>query len=139
MRVPATRYLQFYFVVSLASVLTDALCFGVSTNYRNRLGDVRSLADASIDIIPNAILISFYATACYKLFTTGSLNRLVLMLQSSFFSIVAVLMCIPFVGYIISILTPLNTLYSASLIFWKKDWPINWYYFSCGLLRTPWS
>ena len=62
-----------------------------------------------------------------------AISRKLIIWQSVFMSMAALLMCFPFGGYFIAPVTPIGVIYLSSLLLWNQKWPVNWYVFSCAL------
>jgi hypothetical protein len=130
------RLTQYYFLASLVLMLIDLTSLVCSSTYRNMLGivDGRGALEYSGRMAPTVALFLFYAGICHRIFVTGKEpKRWMVIGQSIFFSFVAVMMCIPFVGYLSCLLTPIAVIYLSSILLWNKNWLLSWYYFSIAL------
>jgi hypothetical protein len=134
MKEVSCRFIKCYFLAAFILVIFNAGMFGFLSDYRNILGIVKTKADYAVLAVPTVGLILFYGRVCFKLFIKGEmLSRKFLINQSIFFSVVALFMCVPFIGYYLALITPIGVIYLSSILLWSKDWPLNWYYFSSAL------
>ncbi len=124
---------KIYFLSSLAFASSDLLMLAFSGYYRGRVGAVRSVTDYSITLLPAMLLTLFFGAICLRLFRGMTISRNVVVAQSMLFSLLAIIMCVPFGGYFFAGLTPISIIYFTSVLLWPIDSPYSRYWFVCGV------
>lgn len=97
-------------------VVVDVLVSLFSDIHMNAYGNIRGGGDVVIRFLPGLCLLSFYYYFFYSLIRFGQTKRLAVLIHSGVFMVLGLGLAIPFLGLILSQLTPVSLVYRLLIL-----------------------
>jgi hypothetical protein len=110
--------LKAYFRFLLALALLNLGLLVSNSDFRNAIGvvDDGELDSYLLRYVPPTVLLIFYLCIVWIIHKGIHINRAILVVHSSIFTLLGLVSLIPFVGYISTLVTPIHFLYLAFII-----------------------
>jgi hypothetical protein len=92
-------------------VLAEVLVSMFSEFHMNAYGNIRGSGGVFFRFLPGFCLLAFYSYFFYSLLRVGEVRRLAVLIHSCVFVVLGLGLAIPFMGLILSLLTPVSLIY----------------------------
>jgi hypothetical protein len=97
-------------------VVADMLVSIISDIHMNAYGNIRGGGDMVTRFLPGLCLLAFYSYFFYSLIRFGKTKRLAVLIHSCLFIVLGLGLAIPFLGLILSQLTPVSLVYRLLML-----------------------
>jgi hypothetical protein len=111
-KVTVLTYAIFWFLV-----VADLLMSVFSEAHLNAFGNVRGIGGVAFRFFPDLCLLAFYTYFFFSLICFGKANRLSVLIHSGILIPLGLGLAIPFMGLILSMLTPVALLYILIILY----------------------